>query len=184
MGQVLLAAYFVARSLAYEDPGLDRALGLPHHMHWKHYLPDCKPRDSEHPSESDLVCSQRRALKRAIRVACVGDSITAVGHTSSKAHQYPSQLQSLLDREKGIGKYSVTNLGRCGATLRKSGELPYWRTAQFKALTAATWDVVIIMLGTNDARETSTGGPEHWPVACNTATSDTLGDCEFAKDYT
>jgi len=27
------------------------------------------------------------------------------------------------------------------------------------------------------------GGPEHWPVACNTATESTLKDCNFAVDY-
>lgn len=52
-----------------------------------HYYPDCWVERGE------MVCAQRPASTSAIRVGCVGDSITAVGHTSSKAHQYPSQLQ-------------------------------------------------------------------------------------------
>ena len=38
-------------------------------------------------------------------------------------------------------------------------------------------------LQTNDARDVGSGGPEHWPVPCNTATLSTLSDCNFATDY-
>jgi len=134
--------------------------------------------------EAQLVCSQRPAAAGAIRVACVGDSITAVGHTSSKAHQYPSQLQDLLDARHGNGTYSVTNLGTCGTTLQKDGASPYWKSATYAALVAAQWDVIIIMLGTNDARDVGSGGPEHWPSAgCDNATSASLSGCNFAADY-
>lgn len=177
LSQMIVIASSATTGLSYDDPG------LPHYMHWKHYLPDCWPRHPDHPSESDLVCSQRQSSKGAVKVACVGDSITAVGHTSSKAHQYPSQLQTMLDSERGTGTYSVTNLGCCGTTLRKNGASPYWHSPQFRALTESTWDVVIIMLGTNDARDVASGGPEHWPVECNTASVETLGNCEFARDY-
>ena len=60
-----------------------------------------------------LVCFQRAAAPGAIRVGCIGDSITAVGHTSSVAHHYPDQLQDILDAKHGNGTYSVTNLGVC-----------------------------------------------------------------------
>lgn len=65
-----------------------------------HYEPDCR---IDPMAPSGMVCSQRAAPSTALRVACVGDSITAVGHTSSKAHQYPSQLQDILDASYGNG---------------------------------------------------------------------------------
>ena len=56
-------------------------------------------------------------------------------------------------------------------------------SATYKALVAATWDVVIVMLGTNDARDIGSGGPEHWPSECDYATSATLSTCPFAETY-
>merc|ERR1711957_916149 len=53
------------------------------------------------------------------------------------------------------GKYCVTNLGRSGNTVQKAphGDAPYWNSSQFAGLTANKWDIVIIMLGTNDAKD-------------------------------
>lgn len=165
----VLVLPFVAANVFSEDDYL---------ANYTHYEPDCTVQNGE------LVCAQRPAPSGAITVACVGDSITAVGHTSSKIHQYPSQLQLLLDKEHGNGIYSVTNLGTCGATLQKDGAFPYWKTGTYKALVAAKWDVVIVMLGTNDARDVGSGGPEHWPGAqCDYATPSTLDTCPFANDY-
>jgi hypothetical protein len=108
-----------------------------------HYSRDCNLVDGE------LVCFQRPHRAGAVRVACVGDSITAVGHTSSVAHHWPDQLGDLLDDQFGNGTYSVTNLGVCGSTLQKKGKKPWWSTAQYKTLVANEWDVVFVMLGTN-----------------------------------
>ena len=58
----------------------------------------------------------------SIKVACVGDSITAGAHSSGGNHTYPAQLQMLL----GDG-YVVTNLGACGSTMTKHGDSPYWQ---------------------------------------------------------
>lgn len=80
-------------------------------------------------------------------------------------------------------RYSVTNLGTCGTTLQRDGAYPYWKSATYHALVAARWDVVIVMLGTNDARDVGSGGPEHWPKECDNATSSTLSRCNFATDY-
>ena len=149
-----------------------------------HYFPDCVQR-----ADGSLACAQRAgASADAIKVACVGDSITAVGHTSCKAAQYPSQLQDIFDEKHGNGTYSVTNLGTCGTTLQKNGAKPYWTSATYKALVAATWDIVIVMLGTNDARDVGSGGPEHWPAAgCDgldpTSSAEALLRCNFAVDY-
>ena len=89
------------------------------------------------------------------------------------------------DQREGAGKYSVTNLGICGTTLSDHGASPWWRSPAYKALVAARWDVIFIMLGTNDARDVGSGGPEHWPRdACDGATAATLGRCSFATNYT
>eukprot|EP01079_Euglenida_sp_SAG-EU17-18_P011525 gene11525-313_t len=146
-----------------------------------HYVRDCTVVDGR-----VVECYQRvNPLNASARkVACVGDSITAVGHTSSTSHHYPDQLQDLLDARKGNGTYAVTNLGVCGTTLQKDGASPWWNTPQFKALQNGKWDVVIVMLGTNDARDIGSGGPEHWPAAgCDNATLETLAGCNYARDY-
>lgn len=54
----------------------------------------------------------------------------------------------------------------------------YWARPQFKTLISHTWDVVVIMLGTNDAT------PTCWPAArgCGTPANATTTDCQFADD--
>jgi lysophospholipase L1-like esterase len=89
---------------------------------------------------------------------------------------YPSQLQQMLG-----GNYVVTNLGASGATLQKKGDSPYWNRPQFQTLIQNKWDIVIIMLGTNDAKDKGSGGPPNWTHDC--AGSDPLANCAFATDY-
>ena len=82
----------------------------------------------------------------ATQVACVGDSITA-GYLSTCGLTYPNQLQSILG-----DRYAVTNYGVGGTTLLKHGDHPYWATKQFHEASSSAADIVIIMLGTNDAK--------------------------------
>lgn len=84
----------------------------PYQLDMAHYSRDCK----QNNVTGERECFQRPAAEGAIRVGCVGDSITAVGHTSSTAHHYPDQLQDILDAKHGYGTYSVTNLGVCGTS--------------------------------------------------------------------
>ena len=88
---------------------------------------------------------------KAIKVACVGDSITA-GYLSTCGLSYPNQLQSLL----GTG-YKVTNYGVGGTTLLRRADHPWWNTSQFQAATTSNADIVVIALGTNDAKSVN------WP---------------------
>lgn len=80
------------------------------------------------------------AVKPAkIKVACVGDSITAGG--------YPAVLNKLI----GDG-YEVLNLGVSGATLMKHGDFSYWNLGKIEEAEKFGPGIVTIMLGTNDAK--------------------------------
>ena len=90
---------------------------------------------------------------RAVRVACVGDSITAGSGTRlPPLDSYPAQLQRMLDPEK----WEVRNFGVSGATLMSSGDKPYREQKVFNDALKFEPDVVIIMLGTNDTK------PQNW----------------------
>jgi len=108
---------------------------------------------SYHESD-DCECPNVPAVKplpTAAKVACVGDSITA-GYLSSCGLDYPQQLQTLL----GEG-YAVTNYGVGGTTLLRHADHPYWNTSNFAAATSSDAAIVVIMLGTNDAKT------NNWP---------------------
>lgn len=74
-----------------------------------------------------------------VRVACVGDSITAVSG-------YPHKLQELLGND-----YVVANFGVSGSTISTCSHLPYLNQPQLKRAENFNPDIVLIMLGTNDA---------------------------------
>lgn len=135
-------------------------------------FPDCRCVD---PSGVGRVeCPLKTPPADAVRVACVGDSITAGLYASDATKSYPAQLQRLLDATHGEGKYSVQNLGASDTSLEVDTPAPYVRSAQFKALASGTWDVIVIMLGTNDGKRLM---PECAPGLPITA-------CPFAADYT
>ena len=122
------------------------------------------------------ACAQRPATDdNQTLVACVGDSITAGSHSSSRAHTYPSVLASLLGE-----RYKVTNLGESGSTMQTGADSPYWLRPGFRALTEAKWDIIILMLGTNDGKDASSRGPQNWPHDC---TGPNALACPFAADY-
>ena len=61
-----------------------------------------------------------------VRVACVGDSITAgVGAEGGKS--YPAQLGKMLG-----DKWEVRNFGVSGSTLLNHGDLPYQKQQAFQ----------------------------------------------------
>ena len=121
-----------------------------------------------------LRCEQRtKDFDTQLSVGCIGDSITAGVHSGNKNLTYPAQLQKML----GDG-YKVTNLGACGSTMLKNSTQPYWKRGQFQALTQAKWDILIIMLGTNDANIRLT----NWSDACS-STAATASNCPFSRDY-
>ena len=74
------------------------------------------------------------------RVACIGDSITELT-------AYPADLQDLLG-----DTYSVGDFGYSGSTALIDTSNPYIYTTAFLKAEVFLPDIVIIMLGTNDAR--------------------------------
>jgi len=84
--------------------------------------------------------------KTPVTVACIGDSIT-FGLLASPGHNYPAQLQALLGPE-----YQVINFGVSGKTMLDNGHSSYWRTEAFRDVFKSQYDVIIILLGTDDAK--------------------------------
>ena len=98
-----------------------------------------------------------------IKVACIGDSIT-YGHGISgwKENNYPAVLQQLLG-----DKYHVANFGSSGACVNPDGDQPYVDREVYQAALEYDADIIVFMMGTNDAK------PENW--------TDAEG---FMEDYT
>jgi lysophospholipase L1-like esterase len=88
----------------------------------------------------------------AVRVACIGNSITdGYGVEMCSVNGYPAQLQRLL----GNG-YNVRNFGRSSRTLLNKGDFPYMNEEAWQHALAFNPNIVIIKLGTNDSK------PENW----------------------
>ena len=84
----------------------------------------------------------------AVKVACVGDSITYGANIHDRAHDsYPAQLGRLLG-----DAYVVHNFGSNGTTALKSGDRPYADRPVFKTAVAFDPDVLVVGLGTNDTK--------------------------------
>lgn len=83
--------------------------------------------------------AQKFVLPKVVKVACVGDSIT-------ERSGYPFKLQLLLG-----DNYEVKNFGVSGSTASVDSNISYVNQLAFKKALAFKPDLVIVMLGTNDA---------------------------------
>ena len=92
------------------------------------------------------------SYSQAIKVACVGNSIT-YGHgiEGRDSLAYPPQLEKILGNE-----WEVKNFGNSGSTMLKTGNKPYWIQPEFQLAQKYQPDIVIIKLGTNDSK------PRNW----------------------
>ena len=84
-----------------------------------------------------------------IKVACVGDSLT-YGTTllNRKIESYPARLAKLLGKN-----YDVLNLGFAGYALNRHSAKCYLNLPALSLLDQYSPDNVIMLLGTNDARQ-------------------------------
>lgn len=97
----------------------------------------------------------KRAMQDTLVVACVGDSIT-YGDTSTPGMDYPSQLQRDLrpgDKVLNFGHDGATIFGyeKCSTPTGPFVRKPYNVTHEYKASLKVHPDIVVIMLGTNNA---------------------------------
>jgi lysophospholipase L1-like esterase len=116
------------------------------------------------------ACNLNNTKTDKLTIACVGDSITALG--------WPEIFQKNLN-EKYPDKFSVINFGECGATLQRNGDSPYVDRLAWPKVLNSNADMIILMLGTNDAKDHANGGPENWE---NTGYNST-GLESFSSDY-
>lgn len=102
-----------------------------------------------------LSCDAAAVNHSKIVVAAVGDSIT-VGATCRTWHGgFVKVLNDILERTYP-GKYDVRDCGVCGTDAVRHGHgnirhASYWDTGAHTASLAMKPDIVIYMLGTNDA---------------------------------
>jgi acyl-CoA thioesterase-1 len=97
-----------------------------------------------------LALSSISFAQTAIKVACVGNSITQ-GPGRDNPDSYPLQMQEILGDD-----YEVKNFGVSGRTLLKKGDYPYWNEPQFEEVKEFAPDILVIKLGTNDSK------PQNW----------------------
>ena len=87
-----------------------------------------------------LAAVNREPSSDAIRVACVGDSLT-------QSSVYPLKLWTQLG-----SNYRGRNFGVGSTTVSLDSETPYMNTSAFQNALEFQPEIVIIMLGTNDAQ--------------------------------
>lgn len=78
-------------------------------------------------------------INRTIRIACVGDSIT-------EGSGYPGELWMMLG-----SNYTIGNFGVGKSTVLLNSDKPYMNQTAFQNVKNFLPDIVVIMLGTNDA---------------------------------
>jgi lysophospholipase L1-like esterase len=88
-----------------------------------------------------LAYQNEKARSEALHVACVGDCLT-------QSSGYPAYLWNLL----GTTHYTVGNFGVGSTTVLLNTDTPYMNTSAFKSALDFNPDIVVIMLGTNDAQ--------------------------------
>lgn len=86
--------------------------------------------------------------KDAVRVACIGNSITfGAGIRNRSRDSYPSVLARMLG-----DSYWVKNFGVSARTMMNKGDHPYMNEPAYKNALAFNPNIVVIKLGTNDSK--------------------------------
>ncbi len=83
-----------------------------------------------------------------IKIACVGDSITyGFGIKNQPSNSYPRILGNMLGAE-----CTVSNFGNIRVTVQSDGDQPYISTRTYEKSIRYNADVIIFMMGSNDAK--------------------------------
>jgi len=107
-------------------------------------------------NKKDVESEMNSSEKSPIRIACVGDSLTqGIGATGWQdgdyTYAYPQQLNEILGKN-----YKVGNFGKGSSYAYyyegRTENLWYPNTVQYTLSNQFDADIVIILLGTNDAR--------------------------------
>ena len=101
------------------------------------------------------VIAQPVAAIRPVRITCIGASDVS-SPTPYGTPNWPDYIAPMLGYE-----YAITNCGASGTTMIQAGNAPYWNTAQYTNGLGSSPDIVIIMLGSNDAK------PYNWVDQAN-----------------
>ena len=115
-------------------------------------------------NEQPPVCAQ------PIRIACIGDSLTRGDgrHETWRKRSprslegrgnYPMLLSSLLGASA-----DVRNFGHGGTTACNGSNSPYQQTREYRRAIKFRPHLLVLMLGTNDAKDT------HWGLGCDATT--------------
>ena len=95
------------------------------------------------------ILAPQQMLAQKQKISCVGNSITyGYGLSNPSTQSYPSQMQALL----GTSSWTVGNFGVSSKTMLKKGDQPYWNEQAFANAKTYLPNLVMIELGTNDAK--------------------------------
>ncbi len=101
------------------------------------------------------------STRAEIRIACVGNSITAgSGLDTPSTERYPAVLEGLLG-----SKYKVGVFARGGMCLQRHAEISVWYSNHIRNARNFDPDIVVLLLGTNDSKY------YNWK-SCSTFTAD------------
>ena len=104
-----------------------------------------------------LITAQSVVAKKnnVIRVACVGDSITYGDKLGKRraTKSYPAQLQVLLGEGYQVENYGVGGMIMREKTKKDRKQNSYWNAKKIPLIKEFRPNIIIIMLGTNDAAQ-------------------------------
>lgn len=116
------------------------------------YRPSYKFHDQMLNEISEWLKNLKSPASDAIRVACIGNSITEGSGIDMKGQLgYPSRLQEKLGKA-----YHVRNFGVSAQTMLNQGDRPYMKRPEWQYAQAFNPNIVVIKLGTNDSK------PQNW----------------------
>ena len=139
----------VAYYTAMRNAGNDCSLHIyPTGGHGYGYMPFFAYHDQMVSDLSSWLERLKAPKPGAVRVACIGDSITDGDGIDLRAlNGYPAQMQTMLG-----DNYWVRNFGVSARTVMNSGDYPYMNELAWEDALAFQPDVVVIKLGTNDSK--------------------------------